>query len=39
LTTGVVVNSGDGATHIVLDATALRAGLDIAGRDVTWYLI
>ncbi|KAF8997876.1 Actin/actin-like protein [Cyathus striatus] len=31
LTTGVVVDSGDGVTHIV--------PLDIAGRDVTRYLI
>ncbi|KAI0251477.1 actin-related protein Arp2p [Lactifluus subvellereus] len=41
LTTGVVVDSGDGATH-VYDGFALpdlTRRLDITGRDVTQYLI
>ncbi|KAG1721736.1 hypothetical protein EDD22DRAFT_1023893, partial [Suillus occidentalis] len=42
--TGVVVNSGDGVTHIVpvYDGFALphlTRRLDIAGRDVMRYLI
>ncbi len=44
LLTGVVVDSGDGVTHIcpVYDGFALShltRRLDIAGRDITRYLI
>lgn len=44
LLTGVVVDSGDGVTHIcpVFEGFALNhltKRLDIAGRDVTKYLI
>ena len=44
LLTGVVVDSGDGVTHIcpVFDGYALShltRRLDIAGRDITRYLI
>ena len=44
LLTGVVVDSGDGVTHIcpVFDGFALphlTRRLDIAGRDITRYLI
>jgi actin-related protein 2 len=44
LLTGVVVDSGDGVTHIcpVFEGCALQhitQRLDVAGRDVTRYLI
>jgi actin-related protein 2 len=44
LLSGVVVDSGDGVTHIcpVYEEFALQhltRRLDIAGRDITWYLI
>ena len=44
LLTGVVVDSGDGVTHIcpVYDGYSLNhltKRLDIAGRDITRYLI
>ena len=44
LTTGVVVDSGDGVTHIVAVANSyvlphLTRRLNVAGRDVTKYLI
>lgn len=44
LLTGVVVDSGDGVTHIcpVFEGCALQhitQRLDVAGRDITRYLI
>lgn len=44
LLTGVVVDSGDGVTHIcpVFEGIALQhltQRLDVAGRDITKYLI
>ena len=44
LTTGVVVDSGDGEMHIVpvydgFSLPHLTRQLDIAGRDMMWYLI
>lgn len=44
LSTGVVVDSGDGVTHVIpvtngFSEPHLNRRLDIAGRDVTRYLI
>ncbi len=44
LTTGVVVDSGDGVTHVVAVSNSyvlphLTRRLNVAGRDVTKYLI